>query len=478
MTVVRHKLLRPSPAGDVPYSLELRFRPSRARVLDGDPKAVVVPAEFAEDLPAGILNVDLAPTGPGWCWEIFRPYGKVESLREWVVVPEPVVDPERPGEFLPVDYPDLVRVDPATLEPSAEPSPLWWAELESAKATAADVEAARVAAAGSALEAGAARDDAVAAAGDAAGFAGDAAGSASVAVAAAGTARADATMASTAAGDAGLALTGAESARDATVAAAGGSEASATVASGAAVESAKNALEARQASDVIIEMTETGRLSTTALSATIGELSGPVIDSKVAPVLEAANQSAQSAATSEVAALDVVTRANSGEFKGDQGLPGNATMRVDTTVGKRVFITDGVTEHMISGDTGWRDVRGEFAAMNDLRYTPITLKIRRINETVYLEAVVSSPDNKFYPFVQLLNNIGSVAIGFRLAGNYNWPTNVAGANNIQIGTASTNARIQAQFYPDFQAVSGGGLRVVASWMTSDDWPTSNRAEPA
>lgn len=34
--------------------------------------------------------------------------------------------------------------------------------------------------------------------------------------------------------------------------------------------------------------------------------------------------------------------------------PGNATMRVDTTVGTRVFITDGVTERLISGETGWR----------------------------------------------------------------------------------------------------------------------------
>lgn len=58
-------------------------------------------------------------------------------------------------------------------------------------------------------------------------------------------------------------------------------------------------------------------------------------------------------------ALDVKAMADAGEFDGAQGLPGNATMRVDTSVGTRVFISDGVTEKMVSGDTGWRNISSE-----------------------------------------------------------------------------------------------------------------------
>ncbi|WP_404285443.1 SGNH/GDSL hydrolase family protein [Glutamicibacter arilaitensis] len=81
----------------------------------------------------------------------------------YVIVPEPVPDPDNPGEFLPVDEPELVRVDKETLDPVAEPDPVWWAELEAAKATAADAEASRVGAAQSATASGEARTAAEAA---------------------------------------------------------------------------------------------------------------------------------------------------------------------------------------------------------------------------------------------------------------------------------------------------------------------------
>ncbi len=51
---------------------------------------------------------------------------------------------------------------------------------------------------------------------------------------------------------------------------------------------------------------------------------------------------------------DEVNAGNVRGPKGDQGAPGNATMRVDTSVGTRIYITDGVAERMVSGDTGWK----------------------------------------------------------------------------------------------------------------------------
>lgn len=117
------------------------------------------------------------------------------------------------------------------------------------------------------------------------------------------------------------------------------------------------------------------------------------------PQAEAAVLRAEAAATvAEAAALDVVTRADTGEFDGTDGtsgdtltmgtvttvaaggsatatftgtspnkvlnlgLPagvaGNATVRFSTTAGKAIYLTEPGTanEHLIQGDTGWRDI--------------------------------------------------------------------------------------------------------------------------
>ncbi|WP_404291527.1 hypothetical protein [Glutamicibacter arilaitensis] len=235
----------------------------------GDPDELILPVGFPVEIPkdSGRADVELAPTGNGWVWEVYSHGFGVSPEYAYVAVPEPLPDPNAPGEFLPVDYPDLVHVDRATLDPVAAPDPLWWAELEAGKALAGDVEAARVDAEGSATSAAQSADDSFASASGSAGSALSASESALLAGESAG-------LANTSAVSAGSAKDAAEVARDATVAAAGGSE-----------------LSAQSAAD-------------------------------------AATASAQSAADAVAAAEDVVTRANNGEFDGqdgDPGAPGNPT---------------------------------------------------------------------------------------------------------------------------------------------------------
>lgn len=422
MTLIRFFRTRPTADGTrVPASGTLRFTPTRERVVVGDPDEVILPISFSVQVPkdTGRADVDLAPTGTGWVWEVYSHSFGVTAEYAYVVVPEPVSDPDSPGEFLPVDEPDLVRVDKDTLDPAAVPDPLWWAELEAAKALASDVELARVEAAGSATDAEQSATDAGVSAGEASASASSAAGSALSASDSATQAGTSADLANTSALSAGTALTGAESARDATVAAAGGSELSAQAAANAATDSA------------------------------------------------------QSAADAEAAALNVVTRADAGEFKGDQGLPGNATMRVDTSAGARVFITDGVTERMVSGDTGWRDLTASFASLgNDPKLTATMIKVRRVGESVYLEAIVMSTDNNFPSTTTVMSNNVN---GFRSAGNYDWPAGYYASTAIVVGTLSTNASIRARLVPNIALPPG--LRFRTQWTTSDPWPTTLPGTP-
>lgn len=129
MTVIRFKFFKPSASGeDVPSTGVLQLTPTRRRVKTGDPGTVILPAPYPAKVPeTGLLALDLAPNGPDWCWELRASFTGAAFWTEYLAVPEPVPDPANPGGYLPVDYPDLVRVDPKTLEPVAEPDPSWYA---------------------------------------------------------------------------------------------------------------------------------------------------------------------------------------------------------------------------------------------------------------------------------------------------------------------------------------------------------------
>lgn len=195
----------------------------------------------------------------------------------------------------------------------------------------------------------------------------------------------------------------------------------------------------------------------------------------------AAVKSSDSAAQAFLIAQSVRDDADAGLFKGEpgkDGAPGNATLRVDTSVGKRVFISDGTTEHMISGDTGWRDIRDRFTGLNDAKYTASTLKIRRVDDDVWLEVAVLSSDNVIPngTALKLYSNLPSDLRGFTFSGNYNFPAGKTGSIDLVIGTLATNAFMWG--YALGGNVGAGGFRVSTSFKTSDPWPTTLPGTPA
>ena len=91
----------------VPIVGRLRFRATRARVITGTPDEEVLPVPFSVPLDAdGKASVVLAQTSATWAWEVTL-YGDAGWGPVYVQV----------GAGASADWPDLVRVDPTTLEP-------------------------------------------------------------------------------------------------------------------------------------------------------------------------------------------------------------------------------------------------------------------------------------------------------------------------------------------------------------------------
>ena len=90
----------------VPVVGRLRFRATRSRVIVGSPDEEVLPVAFSAPLVDGLADVVLPETGPSWAWEVTL-HGESGWGPVYVAVPAGVE----------CDWPDLVRVDPATLEP-------------------------------------------------------------------------------------------------------------------------------------------------------------------------------------------------------------------------------------------------------------------------------------------------------------------------------------------------------------------------
>lgn len=118
MPLVRVRLETPTPLGNVPARGRLDWRPTRARTDDG---VTVLAGQFAVTLKAGAADIMVAPTGAGWVWEVNEMFGGRPRVR-YLAVPDVEV----------IDYTALIEVDPATLEPTAEPGAAWWAALDNA----------------------------------------------------------------------------------------------------------------------------------------------------------------------------------------------------------------------------------------------------------------------------------------------------------------------------------------------------------
>ena len=96
----------------------VRFVPTRRRTAGAD---IILPAGFDAELVDGEVTVELAATGPDWCWMVIEPTKR--GLIRYIIVPDV-------GDVV-LEYSSLPDVDPATLEPSAEPEAAWWAIAES-----------------------------------------------------------------------------------------------------------------------------------------------------------------------------------------------------------------------------------------------------------------------------------------------------------------------------------------------------------
>ena len=97
----------------------VRFVPTRRRTAGAD---IILPAGFDAELVGGEVTVELAATGPDWCWMVIEPTKR--GLIRYIIVPDV-------GDDEVLEYSSLPDVDPATLEPSAEPEAAWWAIVES-----------------------------------------------------------------------------------------------------------------------------------------------------------------------------------------------------------------------------------------------------------------------------------------------------------------------------------------------------------
>lgn len=118
MSKVHVPLHRDAAHGKAPITGPMRFAPSRRR---SDGQDIILPAGFDVDLVDGEAIVELDATGPDWCWTAYEP--TIRGIIRSFLVPD-VPDDEV------LEYSSLPDVDPATLEPSAEPEAAWWAALE------------------------------------------------------------------------------------------------------------------------------------------------------------------------------------------------------------------------------------------------------------------------------------------------------------------------------------------------------------
>ena len=118
MSKVHVSLHRDAAHGKAPITGPMRFAPSKRR---SDGQDIILPAGFDVDLVDGEAIVELDATGPDWCWTADEPTLR-GAIRHFLV-------PDVPDDEV-LEYEGLTDVDPATLEPSAEPEAAWWAAIE------------------------------------------------------------------------------------------------------------------------------------------------------------------------------------------------------------------------------------------------------------------------------------------------------------------------------------------------------------
>ena len=111
MTVVNVSVNVPVNGALVPAAGSMRWEPSSRRI--GPDGALILPASFPVQLALGTASVDLDPSTDQWSWCVTELFVGQPSRRRYVTVPAAG----------PVNYTDLIEVDPISLEPALAVSP-------------------------------------------------------------------------------------------------------------------------------------------------------------------------------------------------------------------------------------------------------------------------------------------------------------------------------------------------------------------
>jgi hypothetical protein len=117
MTVLNVVLTQPRPDGTrTPAKGVLMFTPTQRHTVDDE---VVLPVPFQAKLVDGAVDVELEPSTLAWVWRIDEHASGTASRTIYATIPD----------VGPVNYKDLVPLDPATLGPVEAPEPAWTAAL-------------------------------------------------------------------------------------------------------------------------------------------------------------------------------------------------------------------------------------------------------------------------------------------------------------------------------------------------------------
>lgn len=163
---------------------------------------------------------------------------------------------------------------------------------------------------------------------------------------------------------------------------------------------------------------------------------------------------------------------------------GNATMRVDTSVGTRVFISDGTTERMVSGDTGVRNIASMASTGWTVSGSNAFLNMRRVGSTVFCEGRLQASGNAV-TLAGLSQVLAKPNTGFSWIGNFpivgvakKLPA-LSAATPTDLGVVHSSGHLYVTF-PKLAGTWADGecVNFQISWQTTDPWPTTLPGTPA
>lgn len=158
-----------------------------------------------------------------------------------------------------------------------------------------------------------------------------------------------------------------------------------------------------------------------------------------------------------------------------------ATMRVDTTVGVRVFISNGVTERMISADTMWRAIQW-WDAGGVVQGLPLEVAhgylprageaggiyVRRINDMVYMRilAITTTSGAQQFPIPNGFSAGGAPYPAGLLRANSSTPYEYRSGGALVFAGIAKGINTETQY------------AIEASWVSKSAWPTTLPGIPA